>query len=53
MKTILSRHYVVEYVVPESPDEDAEIKRIIKEVEDEQGSINLSDYKMVLPDKKS
>jgi len=52
MKTIMTRHYIVEYVVPESPSEDAEIKRIIREVENEQGSIDLSEYRKINPTEK-
>ncbi len=53
MKTILTRRYIVEYIIPESHGEEAEIKKIIKEVEGDDEEIIFSEYKLVLPDKKS
>ena len=52
MKTILTRQYVVEYVIPDSQEENQEIRRIIKEVDEEQGKVDLSEYRLHLPDKK-
>jgi hypothetical protein len=52
MKTIATRHYIVEYVVPDSPEEKQEIQRIIKEVDEEQETIDLSEYALQMPDDK-
>ena len=51
MKTIATRHYIVEYVVPDSDEEKQEIQRIIKEVDEEQKKVDLSDYSLHIPDK--
>jgi len=49
MKTIKERHFIIEYVIPDSGEEEKEIKKIIHEVEEEDVQIDLSDYVMEKP----
>lgn len=50
MKTIKERHFIIEYVIPESDKEEKEIKKIIREVELDRGKIDLSQFKIDKPD---
>ena len=50
MKTIKERHFVIEYVIPESDKEEKEIKKIIREVELDCGKIDLSQFKIDKPE---
>ena len=52
MKTIKKRHFIIEYVIPDSEEEEKEIKKIIHEVEEEETRIDLSDYAIEKPDDK-
>ena len=49
MKTIRTKHIIIDYVVPESINEDQEIKRIIREVKEEAFEEDLSQYEIRLP----
>lgn len=49
MKTIKERHFIVEYVIPESDEEEKEIKKIIREVELDRENIDLSKFKIEKP----
>ncbi|MCK5568904.1 MAG: hypothetical protein KAJ15_04255 [Spirochaetes bacterium] len=50
MKTIKERHFIIEYVVPESDKEEKEIKKIIREVESDRDRIDLSQFKIDKPE---
>ncbi len=50
MKTIKERHFIIEYVVPESDNEEKEIKKIIREVESDRDRIDLSQFKIDKPE---
>ncbi len=50
MKKIKEKHFIVEYLVSESDDEDKEIKKLIREVEEEK-DIDLSKFKKEKPAK--
>ena len=52
MKTIKQRHFIIEYVIPDSEDEEKEIKRIIREVDTEENETDLTEYVMEKPDEK-
>ena len=52
MKKIKEKHFIVEYLVSESDDEDKEIKKLIREVEEEK-DIDLSKFKKEKPAKQS
>jgi hypothetical protein len=48
MKKIKEKYFIVEYLVSESDDEDKEIKKLIREVEEEK-DIDLSKFKKEKP----
>ena len=49
MKTIKQKHFIIEYLIPDSEEEGQEIKKIIREVEGDEAAVDLSEYKMEKP----
>jgi hypothetical protein len=52
MKTIKEKHFIIEYVIPESESEDKEIKKIIREVQSDRKEIDLSKFKIDKPENR-
>jgi aspartate/glutamate racemase len=51
MKTIETKYVVIEYVVPESDDELKDMRRIMREVEEQDMEQDTSRFRLELPDK--
>ena len=49
MKTIKEKHFIIEYVIPESDEEEKEIKKIIHEVNSDRKKLDLSKFKIDKP----
>ncbi len=52
MKTIKERHFIIEYVVPESDEEEMEIKKIVREVASDRKKVDLSKFVRENPEGK-
>ncbi len=52
MKTIMEKHFIIEYVVPESLEEEKEMKKIIREVQADRKNIDLSKFKIDKPENR-
>jgi len=50
MKTIKTKFIIIEYVEPETDEEYNEMKKIIKEVEEDTFNKNLNRYKLEVPE---
>ena len=52
MKTIKKKHFIIEYVIPDSEEEEQEIKKIIREIEEDTSKTDISEYIIEKPEDK-
>lgn len=48
----MEKHFIIEYVVPESLEEEKEMKKIIREVQADRKNIDLSNFKIDKPENR-